>query len=305
MDSPRERFERHQAAVRQRLLESGVGPAPNDSVSRLVNREIVVVAGWGRAILLQFAHPLIATGIADHSAFGASLPTALHRLRSTVGAMLSLTFGSDEQVVAAAAGINTIHDRVHGQLPGAAGRFAAGTPYSAHDPELLRWVHATLLESIPMTYELLVGPITPRERDRYCDEAAVMEPLLGIPAGSLPRSTDRLAAYLRDMHASGAIEVTDTSRRLARAVLFPPHWYLLWPALRPVQLITIGLLPPAIRQAYGFRWHAQDARAFIRWATAIRRVHGVLPPIVRHWPVARRAQTRGAFQAAHARTTET
>jgi uncharacterized protein (DUF2236 family) len=79
---------------------------------------------------------------------------------------------------------------------------------------------------------------------------------------------------------------------LAREVLFPPQWHLLWPALRPVQLITMGLLPPAIREAYGFRWHARDARAFIRWTTAIRRVHGVLPPIVRHWPVARRADAR-------------
>mgnify|MGYP006182662117 CR=1 FL=1 len=69
-------------------------------------------------------------------------------------------------------------------------------------------------------------------------------------------------------------------RALAREVLFPPQWYLLWPALRPVQLITIGLLPPGIREAYGFRWHARDARAFIRWTTAIRRVHAVLPSIV-------------------------
>lgn len=265
-------------------------------MSRQVNREIVAVAGWGRAILLQFAHPLVAAGVADHSAFGASLPAALRRLRSTVGAMLSLTFGDAEEAIAAAAGINVIHDRVHGRLGAAAGTFAAGTPYSAHDPELLRWVHATLLESIPMTYDLLVGPLAPAERDRYCEEAAVMEPLLDIPAGSLPRSAAQLATYMRDMHASGAIAVTETSRTLARAVLFPPQWYLLWPALRPVQLITIGLLPPAIRAAYGFRWHAQDARAFIRWATAIRRVHDVLPPIVRHWPMARRAEARGRLE---------
>ena len=269
-------------------------------MSRRVNREIVAVAGWGRAILLQFAHPLVAAGVAEHSAFGGSLPAALRRLRSTVGAMLSLTFGDAEEAIAAAAGINTIHDRVNGQLRAAAGRFAAGTPYSAHDPELLRWVHATLLESVPMTYELLVGPLTAAERDRYCEEAAVTEPLLDIPAGSLPRSTAQLAAYMRAMYASGAITVTDTSRALAREVLFPPQWHLLWPALRPVQLITIGLLPPAIREAYGFRWHARDARAFIRWVTAIRRVHAVLPPIVRHWPVARRAEARGRFQAVHA-----
>lgn len=293
-------FERHRIAVRRRLLDVGSGITRDSPVSRRVNREIVAVAGWGRAILLQFAHPLVAAGVADHSAFGGGLVTAMRRLHSTVGAMLSLTFGDDERAIAAAAGINTIHDRINGRLRAPAGSFAAGTPYSAHDPELLRWVHATLLESMPMTYDLLVGPLAPGERDRYCEEAAVMEPLLDIPAGSLPRSAAQLATYMRGMHASGTITVTDTSRALARAVLFPPQWYLLWPAFRPVQLITIGLLPPAIREAYGFRWHARDVRAFVRWSTAIRRAHEVLPPIVRHWPVARRADARGRFQTAPA-----
>ena len=31
-----------------------------------------------------------------------------------------------------------------------------------------------------------MGPLTARERDRYCAEAAIMEPLLGMPAGAKP-----------------------------------------------------------------------------------------------------------------------
>lgn len=48
---------------------------------------------------------------------------------------------------------------------------------------------ATLVESIPLAYERLVGPLTLAERDRYCLEAAIMEPLLGMPAGSLSQRT--------------------------------------------------------------------------------------------------------------------
>ena len=33
-------------------------------------REVVVLLGWGRAILLQLAHPLVAAGVAEHSGFG-------------------------------------------------------------------------------------------------------------------------------------------------------------------------------------------------------------------------------------------
>lgn len=281
-------IDRHRAGIRERLRAArATRPGPG-SVSWKVNREIVVIAGWGRAILLQLAHPLVGAGVHDHSRFRGSLTASLLRLHSTIGAMLSLTFGDDEEAIAAAAGINAIHDRVFGRLHAAAGGFAAGDRYSAHDAELLRWVHATLLDSMPRAYELLVGPLTAEERDQYCAESAVMEPLLDIPAGLLPRNTAQLDAYMHDMIGSGRIAVADATRALARAVLFPPRWWLFWPAFRPVQLITIGLLPPAIRQAYGFAWTPRAARALSRWTTALRWLRRLMPAVMRHWPSARR-----------------
>ena len=300
-------LDRHRAAVRARLLESGhVRPGPG-SVSWKINREAIVIAGWGRAILLQLAHPAVAAGVGDHSSVRrGSLLSGIRRLQSTVGAMLSLTFGDTEQMIAAAAAINTIHDRVRGPIPpplklppspglrrtsrGAGGEGAGGS-YSAHDPDLQRWVHATLLESVPLTYERLVGPLTPQELDKYFSEAAIMEPLLGMPAGWLPRTSAQLDTYMGEMLANGSLVVTDTSRALARAVLYPPRWYLVWPAFRPLQLLTIGLLPPAIRRAYGFEWRARDERALARWTAVLRTSLRLLPPLVRHWPMARRPQT--------------
>lgn len=302
MRPSRHALEQHRAAVRGRLLEAGAAGSGPASVSWKINREVIVVAGWGRAILLQFAHPLVAAGVLDHSSFRGGLLTRVSRLRSTVGAMLSMTFGDADDLVAAAAGINAIHDRVEGRLGESAGPWPAGTAYSAHDPELLRWVHATLLESIPMTYELLVGPMTPDERDRYCAEAAIVEPLLDMPRGWLPRTTTQLGLYMDDMMRGGRIVVTEASRTLARAVLFPPGWRLLWPVLRPIQLITIGQLPPSIRTAYGFRWGPREARAFLRWTSAIRRLRHALPPLAREWPAARRAAARGAILGERATT---
>lgn len=114
-----------------------------------------------------------------------------------------------------------------------------------------------------------------------------MEPLLGMPAGWLPRDTAQLDAYMREMLASGAIAVTGTSRALARALLYPPRWQVAWPVFRALQVLTIGSLPPTIREAYGFEWRARDARAFARWTMALRAVLRVLPPIARQWPMAR------------------
>src|SRR5687768_14392251 len=151
-------FEHHRAAVRARLREYGrVRPGPG-SVTWKINREVVVVAGWGRAILLLLAHPAVAAGVHDHSSFRRSLLTRVGRLRATVRAMQALAFGDAEQMIAAAAGINTIHDRVNGSVP-------SGLLYSAHDPELLRWVHVTLIDSILLAYEQLIGPLTVAERD--------------------------------------------------------------------------------------------------------------------------------------------
>lgn len=274
----------HRAAVRARLAKSGHRRAGPGSVSWKLNREVIVIAGWGRAILLQLAHPAVAAGVNEHSSFRGCPISGFRRLRSTVRAMLSLTFGDTEQLIDAAAAINVIHDRVRGIGP-------TGAVYSAHDPALLTWVHATLLESVPLTYEQLVGPLTPSERDRYCAESAIMEPLLGIPAGRLPRDSAELDAYMRQMIAGGTLVVTDASRALARAILFPPKWFLLWPVFRPMQLITIGSLPPSIREAYGFKWRPRDARALARWTMCLRFTLRCVPRFAREWPHVRIATT--------------
>ena len=279
---------RHRAAICDRLLTADVVRADVGTVSWRINREVIVIAGWGRAILLQLAHPLIGAGVADHSSFRGNLATGVKRLTSTVGAMLSLTFGTDDEAIGTAARINCIHDRVSGQLSEPAGTLQAGERYSAHDPELARWVHATLLESIPLVYEQLVGALTTEERDRYCAEAVIIEPLFGIPEGLLPRDSAELDSYMREMLAGRHLAVSPRSRAIARAILFPPGWRLMWPAFRALQLITIGLLPPAIREEYGFTWRARDARALGRWTAALRLLHRATPRVVREWPASRR-----------------
>src|SRR5712692_8111852 len=187
-----------------------------------IHRERVLLAGWGRAILLQLAHPKVARGVAEHSGFTTEPWGRLRRLHRTLGSMLALTFGTDEEAAAVAGRINAIHDRVHGRLGEAAGDAPAGAPYSAHDPALLTWVHTTLLDSFLLTYRLFVRPLSEVEADRYCTEVSGIESLLEISAGRLPRTEAALRKYLEDMLASGVIEVTDTARDLAREVIAPP-----------------------------------------------------------------------------------
>ena len=187
----------------------------------MLQREIILLLAWGPAILLQFAHPLVAHGVADHSAFRAERWGRARRLHRTLEAMLQLSFGTKREALAAAARINGIHDHVHGRLSHAAGIFPKGTPYSAHDPALLAWVHATLLETNLRVYELFVAPLRVEDKDRYCVEASSIERLFGIPEGRLPRSVSELQQYMNGMYASGEISVTDVARTLSRALLYP------------------------------------------------------------------------------------
>ena len=260
-------------------------------VARRVNGEVVVLLGWGRAILLQLAHPLVAAGVAEHSGFGGGPLNYLRRTRRTIGAMLALTFGSPEEMRDRANRINAIHRRVHGVLREPTRHFEVGTPYSATDPELLRWVHVTLVETQLRAYELFVGPLTDDARDQYCTEAAEVAPLLSIPPDFLPTDAVALERYLDAMYSSPVIEVTASARSLGRALLFPPGGGMTGPVMALGRFLTVGLLPANIRAAYGFSWDDRRQRRLHRIAAATRRVRRALPPALREWPAARRGPT--------------
>jgi uncharacterized protein (DUF2236 family) len=263
----------------------GAGYTKGVLISQRVNRERVVVLGWGRAILLQLAHPLVAAGVAEHSGFAGSRGARLQRLHATVGAMLDLSFGAEAPRRQAAARINAIHDRVNGRLPETVGPYPQGTPYSATDPELLRWVHATLLESMPMAYERFVGPLSPEDKDRYCAESEDAAVRLRIPAGLQLRRWSDVAGEVRERLESGRLAVGAQARWVAGHLLCPPLTDPTRPAAWLTRLVTLGMLPPGVRDAYGFEWSAAHERR-LRLATgAIRRLVHVLPPFARYWRV--------------------
>jgi uncharacterized protein (DUF2236 family) len=247
------------------------------AIARLINGERLVVLGWGRAILMQLAHPLVAAGVAEHSTFRASTLAPVKRLHATVRAMLDLTFGDERGASAAAARINAIHDRVRGRLHEPAGTWSVGTPYSAHDPALLFWVHATLLDSLPLAYETFVGSLEPATIDRYVVEAADGAARLGLEGSEVPRSRAEVSGYLDRMLASDEVAVTATARELAHEVLNPTGAWLLGPIGAAPRLFALGTVPPAIRDLYGFEWSADDARRFVRLSALLRRWRGRVP----------------------------
>jgi uncharacterized protein (DUF2236 family) len=257
-------------------------------IAQRVNGERLVILGWSRAILMQLAHPLIAAGVLQHSSFRGDIVQAAVRLHHTIRAMLALTFGDDRQRQAALSRIGGIHRTVNGTLTSAVGPFAAGTRYSAEDPALLLWVHATLVDSAVLIYQRVVAPLSAPELDAFCeDSASVLHALGGDPAAT-PRTWRAMRQYIDHVQDSGVLATTEETRALGAAVLAPRAAGLPVPLTGLTRLVTVGLLPPLIRDAYDFQWdptrEAQLARALAR----LRRLRGVLPLAIAQWPEARR-----------------
>ena len=278
-----------EATVRHRVQTAGMERPVPGGITWTIAGERLALLAWPRAILLQLAHPLVAAGIAQHSGFRASTFAPLVRLQATVGAMRQLVFGSDDEASAVIARIRAVHDRVHGALPEGAGTHAGGARYSAHDPALLLWVHATLLDSHVRILEPLLRPFTADERDRYCREAGSFAVLLGAAVADVPRTWQQLQDYMAAEMASGRVTVGAGARALSTDILRSALGRMVWPLQRAGELVTVGSLPSAIRSGYGFGWNDARERRCQRVLATLRAVRAATPDRVARWPEARRS----------------
>jgi uncharacterized protein (DUF2236 family) len=168
------------------------------------------------------------------------------------------------------------------------GPWPAGTSYSAEDPALVLWVHATILESMLVAYETFVHPVTGVERDAYCEEAAWVAVALRARPVDVPRDWESMRRYIADVHASGSLAIGPQARELARAVLSPAGAWPLAPATWTNGLVTAGLLPAAVRAQYDLPWSPSRDRTFAATVRALRLARRGLPRVAAHWPQARK-----------------
>jgi uncharacterized protein (DUF2236 family) len=256
------------------------------SVTWRVNREAVLLLGGGRALLLQVAHPSVAAGVAQHSSYRED---PWGRLSRTLDVTRRIVFGDSETAAAAARHLQGVHEHVRGTV--ADGR-TAGAAYAAADHDLLLWVWATLVDSALLTYTRYVGPLKVADVEAYYEEQKRFLAACGAPAETAPETFAQFMAWYDEMVETG-LEVTDAARYVADAILRPPR---LPRPLRPVfdalNLATVGLLPPTLREAYGLDWSMQRAWLLGASTSAVRRLMPVLPSLVRELPAARSAQRR-------------
>ena len=245
-----------------------------------INGEVALMLGGGRALLMQLAHPAVAAGVADHSDFRRS---PFERLWRTMEAMLAIEFGDAEQSRAAVAQVTGVHEGVRGTMPG-------GEPYDALDPELLMWVHATLVDSGLLSCELFVGSLPEAEGERYYEELKRQAVALRVPEAIIPETLAEFSAYVERMTAE--LQVSDQARAMRDELLSPRAPLAIRPLFAWQRAITVATLPPRIREGYRLECTPGQLRALTISSAALRKLVPLLPARLRRWPHALQAERR-------------
>jgi uncharacterized protein (DUF2236 family) len=251
----------------------GARRGERESVAGIAAEAVLVGAG-GRAILLQLAHPAVGRGVAEHSDFD-SRP--LDRLSGTLTFAYAVVCGSASDLRAARRRVHVAHARVRGE------RSAAGPAYSASDPDLQLWVAATLYDSAVTMHELVHGPFDDSVADDLYAAYSSLATELGMPSDLWPADREAFGAYWREHLA--ALSPSPAARETAARVMFPASGPLWLRAAMPLaRLVTAGLLPPHIRDAFGLPWSGHRRRAFHAVLAVTRAVYPRLPRTLRHLP---------------------
>lgn len=227
-----------------------------DSMVRRLHRERLVLFSGVRALLMQACDPLAVVGFRRHSII---FDDPQVRLQRTDERMSRIYFGGREEAEETGRIVQSMHRRVRGKTPADYGPIPKGTPYDATDPELGLWVLATLADSAVVYYERIFGSLTAEEREQYWSEYRQVGELLGLPFDSMPASYEGLREYVTRRLGDGSLWISDERREQAvQMILEPPFTGWLRTAAIPltetIRLISVGLLPPQIRDLYGFSW---------------------------------------------------
>lgn len=235
--------------------------------------EGILLAGAGRALLLQIANPAVARGVAQHSNF---TDRPLHRLMGTLTYVYAVVYGNEEQVKAARRRVNRAHARVR------SGPGTGGAGYSAYDPELQLWVAATLYDTAATILTRVYGPLDDETADAMYHKYAELATALQLPARMWPEDRAAFARYWEEHLAT--LRADDAAVQIGRSLLYPaaaPLWYRT--LMPPARFMTAGLLTEQLRADFGLPWNARSERRFQRTMAALAVAYPRLPRWVRHW----------------------
>src|SRR3712207_1911814 len=209
-------LERSLELVRAQAAEAAEGLFGPGSAIWQIDREAILFLGAGRALLLQLAHPWVASAIAEHSS---ALADPIGRFHRTFDIMFTLVFGSLDQALAASRRLHRRHAEILGRMPETMGAYPEGSLYLANEISALMWVHATLVDTALVVRDLVLPPLSREAREHYYAESRLLGLLFGISLESQPANCAAFAAYLEASIGSDKLAVGPVAREIGARVL--------------------------------------------------------------------------------------
>ncbi len=255
-----------------------------ESMMWKVNKEITVLFGGARALLMHAAHPLIAAG-ARQTSFYQRDPWK--RLIRTLSLQNSVTFGTKEEANESATRINRLHEVIKGEDE------ITGDIYDALDHEQLLWVHACLQLSSIYFYEQTVRKLSEEEKNQYHRENMLSAKLVLIDIENMPNTHKGLKEWVKNKSVEkNYLLMTDVAKDVQDIISggpVPGHIKPIWPF---ISFTAFNTLPEEFKEIYGIK--TTKLKSFILKfnLTLLKTTRPLLPPFFRLIPPARWAKQR-------------
>ena len=249
-----------------------------------VNKEITVLFGGARALLMHAAHPLIAAG-ARQTSFYQRDPWK--RLIRTLSLQNSVTFGTKEEADESAHRINKLHEVIKGK-----DEITGGT-YDALEHEQLLWVHACLQISSIYFYEKTVSKLTIGEKDQYHKENMLAAELVLVDKNQMPQTHEELKEWvITKSKEKDYLVLTDVAKDVYDIIgggPVPKHIKPIWPF---ISFTAFNTLPKEFKEIYGIN-ETKTKNFFVNFnLKLLKYTRPFLPPFFRLIAPARWAKQR-------------
>ena len=249
-----------------------------------VNKEITVLFGGARALLMHAAHPLIAAG-ARQTSFYQRDPWK--RLIRTLSLQNSVTFGTKEEADESSHRINKLHEVIKGKDE------VTGKIYDALDQEQLLWVHACLQISSIYFYEKTVNKLTEEQKNQYHLENMLSAEKVLVDKNKMPQTHNELRDWvIQKSREENYLLLTDVAKDVKNIISggpVPMHIKPIWPF---ISFTAFHTLPIEFKNIYGIKTNRYKKYLVNFNLYLLKLTRPLLPPFFRLIPPARWAKQR-------------